>query len=55
MDFRPNYPIYLQVADFISEKVLTGTWRNGDKLPAVKELSVMTSVNIMMPPMRPSL
>jgi DNA-binding transcriptional regulator YhcF (GntR family) len=45
MDFKPNYPIYLQVADFICEKVLTGVWRDGDKLPAVKDIAVMTSVN----------
>ena len=45
MDFKPNYPIYLQVADFICEKVLTGSWSDGDKLPAVKDLAVMTSVN----------
>jgi GntR family transcriptional regulator len=45
MDFKPNYPIYLQVADFICEKVLTGLWSDGDKLPAVKDLAVMTSVN----------
>lgn len=45
MDFKPNYPIYLQVADFICEKVLTGAWNDGDKLPAVKDLAVMTSVN----------
>jgi DNA-binding transcriptional regulator YhcF (GntR family) len=45
MHFRPNYPIYLQVADYICEKVLTGTWHNGAKLPSVKELAVATSVN----------
>ncbi|MEY4641309.1 MAG: hypothetical protein RLZZ227_1303 [Pseudomonadota bacterium] len=45
MDFKPNYPIYLQVADFICEKVLTGFWNDGEKLPAVKDLAVMTSVN----------
>ena len=45
MDFRPRYPIYLQVADYVCEKVLTGAWRDGDKLPAVKDLSVLTTVN----------
>jgi GntR family transcriptional regulator len=45
MDFRPNYPIYLQVADFVCEKVLTRQWRNGDRLPAVKDLSLQTAVN----------
>lgn len=45
MNFRPSYPIYRQVADFICEKVLTSVWRDGDKLPAVKDLAVLTSVN----------
>ena len=45
MNFKPNYPIYLQVADFIIEKVLKEEWRNGDKLPALKDLAVTTSVN----------
>jgi DNA-binding transcriptional regulator YhcF (GntR family) len=45
MNFKPNYPIYLQVADFICEKVLTQVWRDGDKLPAVKDVAVLTSVN----------
>jgi DNA-binding transcriptional regulator YhcF (GntR family) len=45
MDFKPNYPIYLQVADFICEKLLKNEWANGDKLPALKDLAVTTSVN----------
>lgn len=45
VDFKPNYPIYLQVADYICERVLKGEWRNGDKLPALKDLAVITSVN----------
>lgn len=45
MNFKPNYPIYLQVADFICENVLTQTWRDGDKLPAVKDIAGLTSVN----------
>jgi GntR family transcriptional regulator len=45
VNFRPSYSIYLQVADFICEKVLTGVWRDADKLPAVKDLALLTSVN----------
>jgi DNA-binding transcriptional regulator YhcF (GntR family) len=45
MNYKPNYPIYLQVADFICEKVLKDEWRDGDKLPALKDLAVTTSVN----------
>jgi DNA-binding transcriptional regulator YhcF (GntR family) len=45
VNLKPTYPIYQQIADFICEKVLTGIWRDGDKLPAVKDLAVLTSVN----------
>lgn len=45
MQFKPNYPIYLQVADYLCEKILTDSWHNGEKMPSVKELSVLTSVN----------
>jgi len=45
MDFKPSYPIYLQVADFICEQLLKNELRNGDKLPALKDLAVTTSVN----------
>lgn len=45
MNFSPSYPIYRQVADFICEKVLTAVWRDGDRLPPVKDLAVLTSVN----------
>lgn len=45
MEFRPNYPIYLQVAEHIIERLLNGEWHDGQKLPAVRDLSVSTSVN----------
>jgi GntR family transcriptional regulator len=45
VNLKPTYPIYQQIADFICEKVLAGSWRDGDKLPAVKDLAVLTSVN----------
>jgi GntR family transcriptional regulator len=45
VNFKPSYPIYRQVADFVCEKVLTTAWHDGDKLPPVKDLAVLTSVN----------
>jgi GntR family transcriptional regulator len=45
MDFKPSYPIYLQVADFICEQLLKNELHDGDKLPALKDLAVTTSVN----------
>jgi GntR family transcriptional regulator len=45
VNFRRSYPIYRQVADVICEKVLTAAWRDGERLPAIKDLAVLTSVN----------
>ncbi|MEO8314310.1 MAG: GntR family transcriptional regulator [Pseudomonadota bacterium] len=45
MEFKPNYPIYLQVAEYVCECLLKGGWQDGDKLPALKDLAVTTSVN----------
>ena len=45
MQFKPNYPIYLQVVDFVCERILTRVWVEHGKIPSVKELSVMTAVN----------
>lgn len=45
MHFKPNFPIYLQVVDFICERILTRIWNENEKLPSVKELSVLIAVN----------
>ena len=45
MHFKPNYPIYLQVVDFLCERILMHRWGDGEKIPSVKELSVEAAVN----------
>jgi len=45
MHYKPNYSIYLQVADYMCEKILTRAWNNGEKIPSLRELSMETSVN----------
>ena len=37
MDFNENKPIYLQIADKIMEKILNHTYKEGDRLPSVRE------------------
>lgn len=37
--------IYLQIAAYISEKVILKQWQAGDKIPSVRELSVELEVN----------
>ena len=46
MEFRDNEAIYLQIADYISNKILAGKWPAEQKLPAVRELAVDLQVNL---------
>jgi GntR family transcriptional regulator len=45
MQFRETRPIYLQIADYVCEKILLKEWKIGDRIPSVRELAVMLEVN----------
>jgi GntR family transcriptional regulator len=45
MEFRENRAIYLQIADYVCEHILLGTWNEEMKVPSVRELAVMMEVN----------
>lgn len=45
MDFTPNKPIYRQIIDYSFGQILTGAWAAGERIPSVRELSVLLSVN----------
>ncbi len=46
MQFNNNgQAIYLQIVDYICEKVLLGEYRPEDKIPSVRELAVQLEVN----------
>lgn len=45
MEFKENSPIYVQIAELVIEKILTGTWVDGDKVPSVRDLAVSLEVN----------
>ncbi len=45
MEFKDNRPIYLQIAELVMEKIIFGTWREGDKIPSVRELAISLEVN----------
>ena len=38
-------PIYLQIADYVCEKVLLKEWLPEDKIPSVRELAIQLEVN----------
>ncbi len=44
-DFRQDKAIYLQIADNICDRILSGQYVQGDRIPSVRELSVLLEVN----------
>ncbi len=45
MDFKNNNPIYLQVAEDIKRKIVTGEIKCGEKLSAITELALIYKIN----------
>ncbi|MCQ2182474.1 MAG: GntR family transcriptional regulator [Bacteroidales bacterium] len=45
MEFDENRPIYLQIADNICERVLSGELRPGERIPSVREWGAAIGVN----------
>ncbi len=45
MKFNNNLPIYIQIMDYIKEKIAAGELGEGEKLPSVRELSTKLKVN----------
>jgi len=45
MEFRETKAIYLQIADYICEQILTGRSKDKDRIPSVRELGVTLQVN----------
>lgn len=45
MDFKTELPIYLQVMTSIKRDIVTGALSPGQKLPSVRELSVLYTIN----------
>jgi len=46
MEFRDNEAIYLQIAAYVGNNILSGKWPAEYKLPAVRELAMDLQVNL---------
>ena len=44
-DLQDDRPVYLQLMEQIELRILSGAYRAGDRLPAVRELAAEASVN----------
>ena len=45
MEFNSNKPIYKQIIDYSFGQILTGAWAAEQRVPSVRELSLLLSVN----------
>ena len=45
MNFRDDKAIYLQIADYFYENILTDEMHSDDRIPSVRDLAVETEVN----------
>jgi len=45
MQFRDSISIYLQIADYICEKILLKQWKVEERIPSVRELAMQLEVN----------
>ena len=45
MQFRESQAIYLQIADYVCERILLKEWPPGERVPSVRELAVLLEVN----------
>ncbi len=45
MEFLDNQPIYMQIADYFCENILTREWKEEEKIPSVREVAVLMEVN----------
>src|ERR1700749_2697002 len=45
MEFKDNEAIYLQIAAFVCDNILTGKWVAGQKILSVRDLAIELEVN----------
>ncbi len=45
MNFRQDRAIYLQIADYITENILSAKWKENDRIPSTRDLAVSIEVN----------
>ena len=45
MNFKATAPIYWQIVELMKQRLLSGEWRLGDKIPTVREIALEIGVN----------
>ncbi len=45
MEFANKQAIYLQIADYICDRILKRDWQEGEKIPSIRDTAVRVEVN----------
>ncbi len=45
MQFHKHLSIYLQIAQYMYDRILSGEWKGGERIPSVRDMAVMLEVN----------
>ena len=45
MEFSSNKPIWQHICNLVADRIILGQWREGDRIPSVRELAVESQVN----------
>ena len=45
MQFNKHTSIYLQIADYLYDRILSGEWPDGQRIPSIRDMAVQLEVN----------
>lgn len=45
MQFNKHTSIYLQIADYMYDRILSGEWEDGQRIPSIRDMAVQLEVN----------
>lgn len=45
MQFNKHTAIYLQIADYMYDRILGGAWPDGQRIPSIRDMAVQLEVN----------
>lgn len=45
MQFNEKKSIYLQIADYMYDQILKGSWGDGERIPSIRDLAIQMEVN----------
>ncbi len=45
MEFDQGKPIYIQISDWMADKILRGEWRGEERIPSVRDVAMVLQVN----------